>query len=71
MCFLLGEDPEDWTWSKNTPTLNRAKTWVNSVNRIYDELPFGGTKESGYGKEHGIEALEFYQETKAGVVRWG
>lgn len=51
--------------------LEAGYTWVNSVNRIYDELPFGGTKESGYGKEHGIEALEFYQETKAGVVRWG
>ncbi|WP_253665208.1 aldehyde dehydrogenase family protein [Thermus scotoductus] len=51
--------------------LEAGYTWVNSVNRIYDELPFGGTKQSGYGKEHGLEALEFYQETKAGVVRWG
>jgi succinate-semialdehyde dehydrogenase/glutarate-semialdehyde dehydrogenase len=50
--------------------LEAGYTWVNSVNRIYDELPFGGVKESGYGKEHGLEALEFYQETKAGVVRW-
>lgn len=50
--------------------LEAGYTWVNSVNRIYDELPFGGMKESGYGKEHGLEALEYYQETKAGVVRW-
>lgn len=51
-------------------TLNVGYIWVNSVNRIYDELPFGGTKESGFGKEHGIEALEDYQETRAAVIRW-
>lgn len=50
--------------------LETGYTWINSVNRIYDELPFGGVKQSGYGKEHGMEALEYYQETKAGVVRW-
>jgi acyl-CoA reductase-like NAD-dependent aldehyde dehydrogenase len=26
-------------------------------------------KQSGYGKEHGIEALDYYQETKSVVVR--
>jgi succinate-semialdehyde dehydrogenase/glutarate-semialdehyde dehydrogenase len=44
-------------------------TWVNSVNKVYDELPFGGLKQSGYGKEHGTEALDFYQETKSVVVK--
>ena len=28
-------------------------TWVNSRTKVYDELPFGGWKSSGYGKEHG------------------
>jgi len=49
--------------------LEAGYTWVNSVNRIYDELPFGGTKQSGFGKEHGLEALDYYMETKAVVVR--
>ena len=49
--------------------LEAGYTWVNSVNRIYDELPFGGVKQSGFGKEHGLEALDYYMETKSVVVR--
>ena len=49
--------------------LEAGYTWVNSVNKVYDELPFGGLKQSGYGKEHGAEALDYYQETKSVVVR--
>ncbi|QYJ15036.1 Succinate-semialdehyde dehydrogenase [NADP(+)] GabD [Rubrobacter xylanophilus DSM 9941] len=44
-------------------------TWINSPQIIYDELPFGGWKQSGYGKEHGMEAIEYYTETKSVVVR--
>jgi succinate-semialdehyde dehydrogenase/glutarate-semialdehyde dehydrogenase len=43
-------------------------TWINSRTTVYDELPFGGWKESGYGKEHGIEALDYYTETKSVVL---
>jgi succinate-semialdehyde dehydrogenase/glutarate-semialdehyde dehydrogenase len=43
-------------------------TWINQTQIIYDELPFGGTKQSGYGKEHGIEALDYYTETKSVVI---
>jgi len=32
-------------------------------------LPFGGVKQSGYGKEHGSEALQFYTEQKSVVIR--
>jgi acyl-CoA reductase-like NAD-dependent aldehyde dehydrogenase len=42
-------------------------TWVNSRTKVYDELPFGGWKSSGYGKEHGQEAFDFYTETKSVV----
>ncbi len=51
--------------------LEAGYTWVNAPQIIYDELPFGGHGESGYGKEHGSEALDFYQESKAVVVRRG
>ncbi len=44
-------------------------TWVNSPQIVYDELPFGGFGESGLGKEHGDEALDYYQESKSVVVR--
>ncbi len=46
-------------------------TWINSRTKVYDELPFGGWKSSGYGKEHGEEAFDFYTETKSVVVSSG
>jgi succinate-semialdehyde dehydrogenase/glutarate-semialdehyde dehydrogenase len=42
-------------------------TWINSRTKVYDELPFGGWKSSGYGKEHGEEAFHYYTETKSVV----
>ncbi|MFQ5684334.1 MAG: aldehyde dehydrogenase family protein [Candidatus Binatia bacterium] len=43
-------------------------TWINSAQIIYDELPFGGVKQSGLGKEHGNEAIDYYSETKSIVI---
>jgi acyl-CoA reductase-like NAD-dependent aldehyde dehydrogenase len=63
-------------WTRDVDLANEAAerleagyTWVNSPQRVYDELPFGGWKESGVGKEHGIEALDHYLEEKSVVVR--
>jgi succinate-semialdehyde dehydrogenase/glutarate-semialdehyde dehydrogenase len=63
-----------WTRDLNAATLAAEKleagyTWVNSGQIVYDELPFGGFGESGVGKEHGNEALDYYQESKAVVVK--
>jgi acyl-CoA reductase-like NAD-dependent aldehyde dehydrogenase len=44
-------------------------TWINSPTKVYDELPFGGIGASGYGKEHGSEALDFYTDRKSVVVK--
>ena len=49
--------------------LQAGYTWVNAPQRIFDELPFGGWGASGFGKEHGIEALDHYMESKSVVVR--
>ena len=51
--------------------LEAGYTWINSPQIIFDELPFGGVKQSGLGKEHGEEALDYYMETKSVVVRRG
>src|SRR5215217_2693128 len=51
--------------------LDCGYTWINSRTKVYDELPFGGLKASGYGKEHGSEALDFYTDSKSVVVRRG
>ncbi|MBI2982811.1 MAG: aldehyde dehydrogenase [Chloroflexi bacterium] len=51
--------------------LEAGYTWVNDIQVAYDQLPFGGTKQSGFGKEHGIEALEGYLEKKSVVLASG
>ncbi len=51
--------------------LDCGYTWINSRTKVYDELPFGGLKASGYGKEHGSEAFDFYTDKKSVVVRRG
>jgi acyl-CoA reductase-like NAD-dependent aldehyde dehydrogenase len=49
--------------------LDCGYTWVNSPTRVYDELPFGGIKRSGVGKEHGFEVLDAYTDLKSVVVK--
>ncbi len=62
-------------WTHDVRNINRAAqeidagmTWVNQIHYGYDELPFGGIKDSGFGKEHGLEALDSYVELKSVVV---
>jgi succinate-semialdehyde dehydrogenase / glutarate-semialdehyde dehydrogenase len=62
-------------WTHDARLIHRAAneiesgmTWVNQIHYGYDELPFGGVKASGFGKEHGLEALESYVEVKSVVV---
>ncbi|MBV9945820.1 MAG: aldehyde dehydrogenase [Myxococcales bacterium] len=49
--------------------LDCGYTWINSATKVYDELPFGGVKASGFGKEHGSEAFDYYTDQKSVVVR--
>jgi succinate-semialdehyde dehydrogenase/glutarate-semialdehyde dehydrogenase len=48
--------------------LQAGNVWINSLHVGYDEMPFGGVKYSGIGREHGPEALEYYLETKGVVI---
>jgi acyl-CoA reductase-like NAD-dependent aldehyde dehydrogenase len=48
--------------------IDAGYTWINSAQIIYDELPFGGVKQSGLGKEHGHEAIDHYTDTKSVVI---
>lgn len=38
--------------------------WINTYNILPAEAPFGGYKQSGFGRELGLGALEMYTETK-------
>ena len=39
--------------------------WINCFNEFDDVAPFGGYKQSGWGREMGHEVLNNYLETKA------
>lgn len=44
----------------------RAGTvWVNCFNMVDNATPFGGFKQSGWGREHGRSAMELYSEIKS------
>ncbi|HEY6841147.1 MAG TPA: aldehyde dehydrogenase family protein, partial [Chthoniobacterales bacterium] len=48
----------------------RAGTvWINCYNIFDATLPFGGYKQSGWGREMGKEVLEHYTEVKSIVVK--
>merc|ERR1712003_357508 len=45
--------------------------WVNTYNTLHHQLPFGGYKESGIGRELGEDALANYTQTKTVSIRLG
>lgn len=49
--------------------IRAGSVWVNCYNVFDASLPFGGYKQSGWGREMGHEALELYTETKAVTVQ--
>ncbi len=48
--------------------LRAGTVWVNCYNVFDAALPFGGYKQSGWGREMGHQVLENYTETKAVVI---
>ena len=45
--------------------LRAGSVWINCYNVFDASLPFGGYKQSGWGREMGHEAIDLYTETKA------
>jgi len=63
-------------WTRNADRIARATegleagiVWVNQHLKIPPEVPFGGTKGSGIGRENGSRALEAYTEEKVVMIR--
>jgi len=45
--------------------LRAGTVWINCYNVFDPALPFGGYKQSGWGREMGHEVLENYTEVKS------
>jgi phenylacetaldehyde dehydrogenase len=45
--------------------LRAGTVWVNCYNNFDAAMPFGGYKQSGWGREMGKDSLELYTEVKA------
>jgi acyl-CoA reductase-like NAD-dependent aldehyde dehydrogenase len=58
-------------WTKDVSKAHRfaaavqaGNIWVNGYGMFDPAAPFGGYKESGFGREMGKEALDLYTQTK-------
>ena len=53
----------------NTIIWEYSTVWVNNYNTLHYQMPFGGFKESGLGRELGSYALDNYTQVKTVRVR--
>ena len=51
--------------------LDAGTTWINTYNITPIELPFGGAKQSGIGRENGAAAIEHYTQLKSVYIEMG
>jgi acyl-CoA reductase-like NAD-dependent aldehyde dehydrogenase len=45
--------------------------WINSYDKFQPTVPFGGFKQSGYGRDNGTSAVESFTEVKSVWVQVG
>ena len=50
--------------------LEAGNIWINSYNLIPPDWPFGGVKQSGFGRESSVFALESYSQIKATYIQY-
>ena len=51
--------------------LRAGVVWVNCYGVFDPALPFGGFKESGWGREMGYDVMQHYTESKSTVIKLG
>ncbi|MEP1931927.1 MAG: betaine-aldehyde dehydrogenase [Roseibium sp.] len=51
--------------------LQAGTCWINTYNLTPIEMPFGGYKKSGMGRENGHAAIEYYSQIKSVYVEMG
>ncbi len=45
--------------------IDAGTVWINTHGVVDPNMPFGGFKQSGIGREHGRSAIDAYTETKS------
>lgn len=58
----------DWA-IKYANSADAGSVWVNCYDYATPQTPFGGYKQSGYGRELGEDGLEPYLETKTILIK--
>ena len=53
-----------WLSMRMSRALDFGCVWVNCHIPLVAEMPHGGYKQSGYGKDMGVQALEAYTQVK-------
>ena len=58
-------------WTRDFPrawrvarALQAGTVWINTYKQLSIATPFGGFKDSGLGREKGIQGMRLYQQTK-------
>lgn len=51
--------------------IEAGTVWINAYNLTPVEMPFGGVKSSGFGRENSLAALDHYSELKTVYVSMG
>lgn len=75
-CLPLGLTASVWTRSleramRATRDLEAGYVWVNWSSSHIPGTPFGGVKDSGVGREEGIDELYSYTQSKNVYIRFG
>jgi acyl-CoA reductase-like NAD-dependent aldehyde dehydrogenase len=47
-----------------TQAIRAGTVWVNTYQRVYPSIPYGGVKQSGFGRNLGAASLDHYTQTK-------
>jgi acyl-CoA reductase-like NAD-dependent aldehyde dehydrogenase len=55
---------------KAAAALRFGTVWINDHIPLVSEMPHGGFKQSGYGKDMSMYAIEAYTEIKHVMVKW-
>lgn len=56
---------------KLSQKLQSGTVFVNTYLETSPQLPFGGFKKSGYGRENGVDSLREFMETKSTFIKMG